>query len=240
MDTLRNPSGPLPASTYWRRRLVIIGVLLAIVAGVVWACANNSGAEQKPAGAASTPTDVPTVPLETVSPTPTVTATPTGTGTTGTPTGTATTGTSTSAKASPSLSTKNGKPLCPASDLRVSVRSDQKFYAPDQKPKFTLIVVNLRKKACYVDVGSSALGVTVLSGKDRVWSTMDCAKSPAEKLRKFESGDVYTAAATWKKNRSAKGCPATSVTAKPGYYVLDGRVGTVKPEERSVFVLEKS
>ncbi|MQA78379.1 MAG: hypothetical protein GEV10_07860 [Streptosporangiales bacterium] len=238
MDTLRNPSGPLPASTYWRRRLVIIGVLLAVVAGVVWACANNSGAEQKPTGAAGTPTDIPTVPADTVSPTPT--PTPTGTGTTGTgePTGTATTGT-TSAKASPSLSTRNGKLLCPASDLRVSVRSDQKFYSAGQQPKFTLIVVNLRKKPCYVDVGSSALGVTVISGKDRVWSTVDCAKSPAEKLRRFESGDVYTATASWKKTRSAKGCPATKGTAKPGYYVLDGHVGKVKPEERSVFVLEK-
>lgn len=239
MDTLRNPSGPLPASTYWRRRLVIIGVLLAVVAGIVWACTNNSGAEQKPPSAGGTSTDAPTIPLETVSPT--VTPTPTATGTTGTgePTGSATTGTRSSAKASPSLRTKNGKPLCPASDLRVSVRTDQKFYSPGQQPKFTLIVVNLRKKTCYVDVGSSALGVTVISGKDRVWSTMDCSKSPAEKLRRFESGDVYTASATWKRNRSAKGCPDTSGTAKPGYYVVDGKVGTVKPEERSVFVLEK-
>lgn len=237
MDTLRNPTGPLPPSTYWRRRVTLLGVLLLVVVGLAWACTRNSGAEQKPTGAVGSPSDLPTIPSDTASPTPTPTPTPTLTGT-GTPTGT---GSTTAARpTSPRPSTSNGKVLCPASDLRVSVRTDQKFYSPKQQPKFTLILVNVHKTSCYVDLGSRALGVTVYSGKDRVWSTADCARGPDSRLHKLPSGGVYTANATWNRVRSVRGCAKTTVTAKPGYYVLDGQVGSAKPNDRAVFVLQKN
>lgn len=209
---------------------MLVGVLLLVVVGVVWACARNSGAEQKPTGAVSTPSGLPTIPSDTATPTPTTTGSGTPTGTASTPGARAT---------SPKPSTSNGKVLCPVSDLRVSVRSDQKFYASKQQPKFTLILVNVHKTSCYVDLGSKALGVTVISGKDRVWSTMDCAKGPAARLHKLASGGVFTTSATWDRVRSVKGCAKTTVTAKPGYYVLDGQVGRAKPKDRAVFVLQK-
>lgn len=217
--------------------MLLIGVLLLIVVGVVWACARNSGAEQKPTGAVSTPSDLPTIPSDTATPTPTPTPTPTSSGT-ATPTGTAST--SAARPTSPKPSTSNGKVLCPVGDLRLSVRTDQKFYSPKQTPKFTLILVNVHKTSCYVDLGSRALGVTVYSGKDRVWSTMDCAKGPDSRLRKLPSGGVYTVSATWNRVRSTKSCAKTTVTAKPGYYVLDGRVGKAMPKGRVVFVLQKN
>lgn len=214
---------------------MLLGVLLVLVVGVAWACTRNSGAEQKPTGAVGSPTALPTIPSDTASPSPT--PTPTTTSGTATPTGSAST--SKARATSPKPSTSNGKVLCPVSDLRVSVRTDQKFYSAKQNPKFTLILVNVHKTSCYVDLGSKALGVTVISGKDRVWSTMDCAKGPATRLHKLPSGGVYTANATWDRVRSVKGCAKTSVTAKPGYYVLDGRVGKAKPKDRAVFVLQK-
>jgi hypothetical protein len=216
---------------------MLLGVLLVVVVGVVWACTRNSGAEQKPTGAISTPSDLPTIPSDTATPTPTPTPTTTGSGS-GTPTGSASTP-GAHAATSPKPSTSNGKLLCPVSDLRVSVRTDQKFYTSKQQPKFTLILVNVHKTSCYVDIGSKALGVTVFSGKDRVWSTMDCAKGPAARLHKLSSGGVYTTSATWDRVRSVKGCAKTTVTAKPGYYVLDGQVGKAQPKARAVFVLQK-
>lgn len=239
VDTLRNPAGPLPASIYWRRRIVIIGVLLALVAGVVWACSRNSGAEPKASSAASKTSDLPTVPAETASPTVSATPSPTPSGSTGT--GTATpSGTTSSTAASPKPSKRDGKTLCPASDLRVSVRTDQKFYSAKEEPKFTVIIVNLRKSSCYVDLGTAAASLTVISGKDRVWSNIDCSKRPGEQLKKFASGDVYTSTMTWQRNRSAKGCPDISSTAKPGYYLIDAKVGKAEPDDRPVFVLQKS
>ncbi|MQA06752.1 MAG: hypothetical protein GEV07_30000 [Streptosporangiales bacterium] len=235
MDTLRNPTGPLPTGTYWRRRLIVLAVLLAVVGGVVWACTRNSDAGQKPVSAASSSSALPTVPSETA--TPTVTETP---GASGSSSGTPTASGSKSGSASPSVSKRGGKTICPTDDVRVSVRSDQKFYAANEDPKFTVIIVNLRKSTCYIDMGKEAAYLKVISGKDRVWSNVDCSRRKAEDLRKFASGDVYTSTVTWKRTRSAEGCKNTDIEAKPGYYVVDARVGKAKPKDRPVFVLRES
>lgn len=239
VDTLRNPAGPLPAGTYWRRRAIVLAVILAVVVGVVWACTRNSDAQQKPMSAASSssPAGLPTVPEETTSPTVTSSAAPSGSASSGSGTPSATDSGSTSS--SPSLRKKNGKPICPADDLRVSVRSNKKFYSPGENPKFTVLIVNLRKSTCYVDMGKESAWLTVISGKDRIWSNADCSDRKDESLRKFPSGDVYTSTVTWKRNRSAKGCERTNQEAKPGYYVIAAKVGKAKPEERPVFVLEE-
>lgn len=242
VDTLRNPTGPLPPSTYWRRRLLIIGVLLVVVALVVWACTRSSGAEQKPTGAAASQSSkLPTVPEETASPTPSATPSASGSDATGSPTpSTSKSESKGSTKSSPKPSKRDGKTLCPADDLRVSVRTDQKFYSPKESPKITVIVVNLRKSTCYVDLGKEAASLTIISGKDRIWSNADCTDRPDEKLKKFASGDVYTSSVTWKRDRSAKGCPGTDATAEPGYYVIDAKVGKAEPDDRPVFVLKES
>lgn len=242
VDTLRNPTGPLPASTYWRRRVLLLGVLLVVVALVVWACTRSSGAEQKPTGAAASQSSkLPTVPAETASPTPTATASATPSVTGSDASGSATPSTSESkTKSSPKPSKRNGKTLCPADDLKVTVRTDQKFYSPKEDPKFTVIIVNLRKSSCYVDLGKKAAALTVISGKDRIWSNADCTDRPDEKLKKFASGDVYTSSVTWKRNRTAKGCPDIDATAKPGYYVVDAEVGKAEPDDRPVFVLKEN
>lgn len=67
-----HPVGPLPASTYWRRRLgLLLGVLVLLL--IARSCA--SGGDEAPSAGQSTPT-----PTATVTPgaTPTATATPTG------------------------------------------------------------------------------------------------------------------------------------------------------------------
>lgn len=61
MSTIRNPTGPLPAKVYWRRRIVVLLVLLAIIAIIVMIVVQPRGGN---------PTTVST------NPTPTATATP--------------------------------------------------------------------------------------------------------------------------------------------------------------------
>lgn len=65
MSSLRNPVGPLPPSVYWRRRLLVIGVALALVLIVVL-IAVRPGGSAPPADPAET--DPPTAPVETASP----------------------------------------------------------------------------------------------------------------------------------------------------------------------------
>ncbi|MGH3096713.1 MAG: hypothetical protein ACRDMV_12030, partial [Streptosporangiales bacterium] len=144
MDTVRNPSGPLPPHTYWRRRLVVLGALIVIVGLVAWGCSLSSDASQKNnvAGAGgSSPSSLPTIPSETsTSPTPTASDSTA----TATPSGSASSGSQDpSATASPKVRKRHGKRLCPSEDLRVTLRTDERYYSKDENPKFTLIVVNI-------------------------------------------------------------------------------------------------
>lgn len=240
VDTVRNPSGPLPPRTYWRRRLVVLGALLAIVALVAWGCSLSSDAGQKNniagGGSSSSPSSLPTIPSET-----STSPTPTGSDSSGsgTPSGSASSGSQDpSASKSSKVRKKHGKKLCPSEDLRVTVRTDERYYKKDEKPKFTLVVVNIARSKCWVDVGSAATRFNVISGSDHVWSTADCPSGKKHKLRKFKSGGVYTTSVRWNKTRSWQGCPERDATAKAGYYVLDARVDKAKPKNRAVFVLK--
>ncbi|MDH6124463.1 hypothetical protein [Kitasatospora sp. GP82] len=75
MPSLRQPVGPLPASIYWRRRIVVFAVLLAVTALVVWLAAGQGGGDKsadrtaQPAPAQSiTPGATPTGPAITSRP----------------------------------------------------------------------------------------------------------------------------------------------------------------------------
>ena len=46
MGTFRNPVGPLPSNVYWRRRLVMLGIPLFLIAMVAYACTGTSGTPQ--------------------------------------------------------------------------------------------------------------------------------------------------------------------------------------------------
>ena len=50
MGTFRNPVGPLPSNVYWRRRLVVLGIPLFVIAMVAYACTGTSGTPQNTAG----------------------------------------------------------------------------------------------------------------------------------------------------------------------------------------------
>ncbi|MFB7665726.1 hypothetical protein ACFC1R_17540 [Kitasatospora sp. NPDC056138] len=75
MPSLRQPVGPLPASIYWRRRIVVSAVLLAVLALVVWLTTgqgdgkNSADKTAQPAPAQSiTPGATPTGPAITSRP----------------------------------------------------------------------------------------------------------------------------------------------------------------------------
>jgi hypothetical protein len=65
-----HPVGPLPASTYWRRRAVLLGVLVVLLL-VLKACVGGGDSPKAPTAAGTSPS--PTV-TRSASPTPTVTA----------------------------------------------------------------------------------------------------------------------------------------------------------------------
>ncbi|MER8185627.1 hypothetical protein [Kitasatospora sp. NPDC094015] len=55
MPSLRQPVGPLPASIYWRRRLVVFAALIGVAALIIWLTSGSGGGAKPPHGAQPAP-----------------------------------------------------------------------------------------------------------------------------------------------------------------------------------------
>lgn len=181
----------LPASVYWRRRFVVLGLPLLLVVVLVAYALNRGGG---PGGAGA--------PHGTTSPT--VTATPTPT-----PTGPA-------AAAAPA---NGGVAPCAAPALTLGIAPDAASVPAGATPTFTVTINNVGNTPCVVDAGELQREVVVVSGNDRVWSSKDCAaaKSPARTLL-LTPGMTDTSHVAWNRVRSAPGCPGNLPAPRAGTY----------------------
>jgi len=206
------PSGPLPSGVYWRRRLVVLGVPLAVLALLVWLVAGrgSSGAQADPGTSTS--------------PKATTAAHTSSDG------GSSAVGSSDGARPSPSPTpSKSGAVAdCAVGALTVSVAPDAATYAPGVSPAFTVTITNIGTQACLVDAGDAHRAVVVSSGKDRVWASQDCAKpATSSRVLLLAAGSKDAQRVVWNRVRSAAGCPAKLPAPKVGSYKVAFSVGDV-------------
>jgi hypothetical protein len=223
---MRLTVGPLPAAIYWRRRLLVLGALLLIVLGIVYACTGGPGAgNQAGPGPSNTTTTAPASATTTGTPTPTPTATPTPTPFTlpAEPTG-------------PAGGTGGGEQTGPCTDgeIGLTVAASSATLTMGQAATFTLTIENISTRTCTRDIGSEQQELQLRLNGVIAWSSDDCGgrdsfeeELPPEFHRSFPI--------EWNGYRSRTGtgeapsCPLEpSAQAKPdaGTYELVARLGS--------------
>jgi hypothetical protein len=241
--SLSGHSHARPGSVYWRRRGALAVLTAALLAFGLKACAGGGPPDIKNV---SEQVSVPVVSTYTPTPTPTATATglsyqvPAGF-VPGFSDSVAMTGTMMPVPQSTPTPTAAAvvKPTaCDPAALAVSLKADGVQYAGKTLPKLFIGVKNMGPTPCQVDLGSKALSFVVTSGNDRIWSSDDCQGKGDHDLRMLKPGQELWARSVWSKVRSAPGCPKGESQARPGFYVLDGSAGGVKPHKRVVFQLK--
>ncbi|MCR6029981.1 hypothetical protein GGQ22_00805 [Nocardioides sp. zg-579] len=215
MSTLTR--GPLPASVYWRRRLVLLTVALVLVLGIGKLLGGGDGSD--PGRAAPAAADA--------SPTATVTLTPTpdaevpeetrptqgsgngngnGKGKKGRP-GQATT-------TEPVLAAPAGR--CDGADVAVTPEVSKAIAGRD-----VTVVLNVRTittPACTWRVNRGNVTLSITSGRDGIWSTRTCGRAlPGDDI--VVRNNVTTAVpVTWNAARMDDDCTRITEWAMPGYY----------------------
>ncbi len=106
---------------------------------------------------------------------------------------------------------------CPASDVKTTLIGPKKVEAK-KSASFAVSLINDSKNSCFLKTTSANLTLTVVSGKDRVWSTEDCAKTVPTQSRKLSPQKSVDLKITWNGRRSAEGCKSAAENPKPGYY----------------------
>ncbi|HYI55589.1 MAG TPA: hypothetical protein VEX57_16600 [Microlunatus sp.] len=260
MSGVLHPMGPEPAQTYWVRRGVLLAVVLLLAVLVVFGVANLTKAavatsppppippaatsptpstSASPSAAASTPAATPT-PSVAPSGSPSVSAsTPTTTGPsspTAKPT-VAPTAKPTVAPTAKSTPTVIGTPDCRPAGLRVTLKGDRGL-SPGQNNTFTLSLINAGTQTCLASVTDGNFELKIFSGKDRIWSSQDCAKTLAAFDKKLAARADVSWKMTWNGERSVKGkeCKRGPDTPLAGTYWATAQLDGAKPVQLRMII----
>ncbi|WP_040833033.1 lipase chaperone [Nocardia brevicatena] len=220
------PTGPLPPEIYWRRRVFAIGILVVVLALVIWLVVaisrgGDTSGETPAAAASSTGTEKPTVtsarsPAPSTAPSKTEAA---GSREPSKPSGTA-----------PSGDAPIAEGQCPDQSLAVKVTVEQPTYRVGEQPVFGVVITNISSGACTRDMGSGLQRVAVysLDGKEQLWASTDCYPDGEPDVRTLDHGEQAAFTVTWSGSTSQPGCEGDRLPVPAGAYHVVAQLGTVR------------
>jgi hypothetical protein len=210
-----HPVGELPAAVYWRRRLVVLAVLLAVLCGGGWLgialATGRIGGAGSDATADVPPAVVRTPALERVVPSVTAVRTP------GPP-----------ASASPGRAASAAAPGGPCTDemIALSVRAPADV-AVGSKPTLELVVRNASQVPCVRELDKALQEIVLMdAGGKRLWGSNDCFPEAGPDTRTLVPGATVGFPLVWGGLTSEPTCTAPRTPPGPGAYVLRGRLDT--------------
>ena len=211
MSAMIRPRGPLPARTYWVRRMLIIGTALALVVGVGNLLTRGSD------GAAGTDRAVQTAADASDPAGPSAAATPTSGGNKHRD----------KKPKKPPLATPVG--TCEADDIDVQ---------PIVKDAVAGDTVTLRLRlrtrvnpACYWHVSSHTVTLKITSGSDDIWNSRECPRAVPSRDVVLRQAKPAWVGVTWSTRRSDEGCTVNRLWALPGWYHLEVAALAGEPED---------
>jgi hypothetical protein len=251
VGTFRNPVGPLPASVYWRRRIVLLGIPLFVIALVAYACTGTSGAPRNTASpgggnsASSSPTGIITPGASQTASGPPGNSYPTGpsnsgsagagsggSGNTGSASAGSTSGSTSGAGAGGTQAASGAAAGCALSLTMALDRTSSSGtvqYPSGTFPTFKITATDTGSANCTVDVSGKGLVVSVmpLGTTKPIWSSAVC--STASDLRVLGPGDAQTYPVQWKRwETQGTTCPVSKLPTVPqGTYTVNAEANGV-------------
>jgi hypothetical protein len=221
-----DPTGPLPPTVYWRRRLAAIGAALATLLLVIWIVgmfsSDDHAAQPTNAAAASSSNPPPSM------------------------SETASASSSTTPPPSPSVTTPPAPPppppgppqACPDDVIGVVAKANKPFYTLGDQPELSMDVVNNGPVPCIKDIGRQHRELTVMSadGATLLWSSNHCLSTAGSEVRVMAPKEVFNYGTKWAGSTSQPGCGAHTRLG-PGDYLLVAKLAG-KASSPVVFRLE--
>ena len=215
-----HPVGQLPAAVYWRRRLVVLTVLLVVLGGVGWLGVWMVAGRADDGGASgTTAATVPTPGLDRVVP-------PLSAVTTPTPPSTAAPADENPVPPPPGVPAPVAGGPCTDDMIAVEVRTPGTA-AVGSKPIFELAVANVSAVPCVRAFDKPLQEFLLLDGAGaRLWGSNDCFPESGVEARTLAPGEVVAVPVVWGGLTSEPTCTAPRNPPAPGNYVVRGRLDT--------------
>ena len=213
--------GPLPARVYWRRRLLLLVVVLGLVAGAV-RLATLDAPEQRPQAtqvaaepaptdaspadaAAATAPDIPSESRARTSPPREVEKRDRG----------------------PVLAEPDG--VCSDRDVAVTPSVPEPYGGGPVTIALDLRTIST--PACTWQVSPSTLTVKLTSGDDDIWSSQDCPRAIPHQDVVLRNNDSTEVEVIWSARRSDDTCSGQTDWAMPGWYYVDAAALAGEPSD---------
>ena len=185
------PVGSLPPATYWRRRVAVAALVIAL-AVLTWYVVFG-GPGKSDGNAAPTSRSSSSSSAHSSSPT---------------------TVTKTTAKPPPPGA------RCSASALTVAAATGKPAYKVGEETALYLVVTNTGKSACIQDLADARVELTVFTGDVRVWGSHDCQMQPGSAPQRLAPNKPVRVEVIWTGKTSQPGCGGTRLQVQPGTYRL--------------------
>lgn len=233
-----HPVGELPAAVYWRRRLLVLVVLPALLAGGGWVAARLLGPADVATTAASATTAAPsrTTPpaLERVLPPLAGVRTPATVPRT--PTVERRTAPATPAPAPATEPEPEPSGPAPGSrctdDMVALTMGVPEPVASGSKPTFRMVLTNTSPVPCVRTLDAELREMVILDADGtRLWGSNDCFPEKSDDRRRLGSGESVTLSLLWGGLTSDPGCSADRAALPPGDYLLRGRLHTAVTDD---------
>ena len=219
---MRLTVGPLPPAVYWRRRALVLGVLVLVGFVIFYSCTGPQPGRSGPVGNSSMATS-------TVNPTTTASATASATPTTtgsATPTATGT--------VTPTMTAPPQSETCTDDEIRLTATPSPADPIAGQSSTLTLLIKNISNRTCTRNIGNIPQELRLLQGDTVIWSSDDCSNATQYNYpQQFAPGYERSFPIVWHgyRTRAASGqqnCSEVPANRPaPGEYALVGRLGTL-------------
>lgn len=217
-----HPVGALPAAVYWRRRLVVLTLVLAVLGGAGWLALTLLGGRDDGEDASAAPPPA-TPALEQVVPSLTGVATPSPPSLPAVP--------EPVAEAAPVVPVPVAGGPCTDDMIGLQVRTPATA-AVGSKPTFELVVSNVSAVPCVRALDKGLQEFLLLdSAGNRLWGSNDCFPEVSSEPRTLAPGEVVAIPVVWGGLTSEPTCTAARTAPAPGSYLVRGRLDTkVSPD----------
>src|SRR5690242_6651246 len=218
-------------ATYWRRRVVVLAVGVAVLGLPIWAVnkalggshAPGQGSPRSSAGHAASPSprsraerghsQAPTRETAELGSRP---------------------------RARPSASTPPasgpGRRTCAGSGVLLTIRSARHRYGPGEEVTFVVGAVSTRSRPCRVDLGTKFTSVVVASGDAPLWDSSSCLRGTGSQVVTVRWGAPAFLRVTWDRRPSMSGGPGRGTAVRPGTYTAAAFNGQLR-SQATTFVL---
>jgi hypothetical protein len=213
-----HPVGKLPAAVYWRRRAVLLLLVLAVLGTGAWFGAPLVGIRDRAEPASTTTGPRPVPALERVVPSYASVATPTP--------ALVATSTAAATQTTPAVPDPVAGGPCTDDMIGVEVRTPGSA-AVGSKPTFELLVSNVSAVPCVRALDKGLQEFLLLdSAGNRVWGSNDCFPETSSDSRTLAPGETVTIPVVWGGLTSEPNCTAPRSNPPPGSYLVRGRLDT--------------